>query len=66
MLQIVNYKGDNKMIKYSQLLSNAIDRYNANREEEEHLDYWEVVDEINDTENEIKMLKTIIEIYENI
>lgn len=50
------------MILFSGYLGEAIDKYNSNREEE-HLDYWEVVDEINDTKDPVEMLITIFEIF---
>lgn len=51
------------MILYAEILNMAIDKYNSNREEEFHLDYWEVIDEINDTKDPVEMLSTIIEIF---
>lgn len=50
------------MILYAEILNMAIDKYNSNREEEQHLDYWEVVDEISDTEDQDEMLSAIEEI----
>lgn len=51
------------MILYAEILNMAIDKYNSNRKEEQHLDYWEVIDEISDTKDQVEMLSTIIEIF---
>lgn len=51
------------MILFSDILNMAIDKYNSNREEEQHLEYWEVIDEISDTKDPVEMLSIIIEIF---
>lgn len=51
------------MILYAEILNMAIAKYNSNRKEKQHLDYWEVIDEISDIKDSVEMLSTIIEIF---
>lgn len=54
------------MILFSQMLQDAIEEYNEQTNEEKHLDYWEVIDTIEDVTNPKEMLECINEIYVNI
>lgn len=54
------------MIVLSNELAEAIEIYNDNNGEENHIDYWEVVDEISDTADEKEVRNTIKTILENI
>ena len=51
------------MIVLANELAEAVETFNKNNCEDDHIDYWEVVDEISDTTDEkevMKMIKTIL------
>lgn len=54
------------MIVLANELSEAIDSFNKNNCEDDHIDFWEVVDEINDPSNEKDVREMIRQILRNI
>ena len=54
------------MIVLANELAEAVESFNNNNCEDDHIDYWEVVDEINDTTDEKEVRKMIQTILKNI
>lgn len=54
------------MIVFANELAEAIERFNNNNCEDDHIGFWEVVDEINDPSNEKEVRDTIRMILRNI
>lgn len=54
------------MIALANELAEAIETFNNNNCEDDHIDYWEVVDEISDPTNEKEVSKMIRIILKNV
>ena len=54
------------MIVLANELAEAIEIFNNNNCEDDHIDYWEVVDEISDPSDEKEVRKTIKTILRNV